>query len=93
MPYLKKCDKEKVSEKGCWELEEHFSKLPAQDFAGHINYLNYRLVNRWIEKNGKRYWICALMVGTLICCVFELYRRVIGRYEDEAIKKNGDWDA
>lgn len=93
MPYLKKIDKDCASRYGLDRLEKYYSSMDAKDFAGHINYLNYRLVNRWIEKNGKRYWIFALIVGTLVCCVLEIYRRLISNYEDEAIKKNGDWNA
>jgi len=90
MPYLKYSDKEKVTDNGGLELENHYSSLKPQEFAGHLNYLNYRLVKSWIKKNGKKYWIFALIVGTLVCCVLEIYRRLISNYEDEAIKKNGD---
>lgn len=90
MPYIKSLDKDKVSRHGAWKLEEYYSTLPAQDFAGHLNYLNYRIVKYWIKKNGKRYWIFALIVGTLVCCILEIYRRLVANYEDEAIKKNGD---
>ena len=90
MPYLKKCQKEKVTDSGGLELENHYTNLSAQDFAGHVNYLNYRLVKAWIRKNGKRYWIFALIVGTLVCCVLEIYRRLIAPYESSAILKNGD---
>ena len=43
-----------------------------------------------INKNGKKYWIFALFVGTLMCCILEVYRRLIAKYEDNAIKRNGD---
>ncbi|MHA2013301.1 MAG: DUF6899 family protein [Candidatus Helarchaeota archaeon] len=90
MPYLPEKSKTLVSKNGAWELEEYYSKLTPQDFAGHLNYLNYRIVKCWIKKNGKRYWIFALIVGTLICCVLEIYRRLVAPYEESAIKKNGD---
>ena len=90
MPYLSKPSKEKVTDNGGLELEKYYSSLKPQDFAGHINYLNYRLVKAWIRMNGKKYWIFALIVGTLVCSVLEIYRRLISKYEDEAIAKNGD---
>ena len=90
MPYLKKYDKEKVIDNGGLELENYYSNLKPQEFAGHLNYLNYKLVKSWIKKNGQRYWILALIVGTLICCVFEIYRRIVAPYEQSVIEKNGD---
>ena len=90
MPYLKYKNKEKIKVKGLEDLEEYYISLPAQEFAGAVNYLNFKLVKSWIEKNGKKYWILALFIGTLICCVFEIYRRIIAPYEDNAIQRNGD---
>jgi len=90
MPYLKYSNKEKVTDNGGLELENYYSKLSPQDFAGHINYLNFWLVKNWIKKNGKKYWIFALFIGTLICCVLEIYRRLVANYEDEKIKTSGD---
>lgn len=90
MPYLKYKDKEKVTDNGALELEDYYSKLSPQDFAGHINYLNFWLVKNWVKKNGKKYWIFALITGTLVCCVLEIYRRLVAPYEDEKIKSSGD---
>ena len=90
MPYLKYHEKETVIDNGGLQLEDYYAKLSAQDFAGHINYLNFFLVKQWIKKNGKRYWIFALFIGTLVCCVLEIYRRLVANYEDDAIKRNGD---
>jgi hypothetical protein len=90
MPYLEYEAKEKVKDNGAYELEKYYSSLSAQNFAGHLNFLNYFLVLSWTKKNGKRYWVLALIVGTLICCVLEIYRRIVGNYEDECIGKNGD---
>lgn len=90
MPYLLKKDKEKVIDNGGLELENHYSKLSAQDFAGNLNYLNFWLIKNWIKKNGKKYWIFALFVGTLVCCVLEVYRRLVAPYEEEKIQSSGD---
>lgn len=90
MPYLLYKDKEKVTNNGGLELENYYSKLAPQDFAGHLNYLNFWLVKNWIDKNGKKYWIFALIVGTLVCCVLEIYRRLVAPYEEIKIKEAGD---
>jgi hypothetical protein len=90
MPYLKDSDKDIIYENGGMKLEAHYTQMKPEEFAGALNYLNFRLIKRWINDNGKKYWIFALFTGTLVCCVLEVYRRLIGPYEDEAIKKNGD---
>ena len=88
MPYLKEEDKNNFT--GSHGLTDYMSDLSAQEFAGHVNYLNFLAIRKWIKKNGKKYWILALFIGTLICCVLEVYRRIVAPYEDDAIKKNGD---
>jgi len=88
MPYLKPEDKNNFTNSHA--VTEYMSGLSAQDFAGHVNYLNYLAIKKWIAKNEGRYWIFALFIGTLICCVLEIYRRLVAPYEDKAIEKNGD---
>jgi len=90
MPYLLDKDKKKVIERGGEDLENYYSSLSAQDFAGHLNFLNFFLVKKWIKKNGQKYWIFSLFVGTLVCCVLEIYRRLVAPYEEEKIKSSGD---
>jgi len=90
MPYLTSENKENIDNQGGIDLYNKFSSLELKDFAGALNYLNYKLVTEYIKKNGKRYFTCAIIIGTLICCVLEIYRRIIANYEDECIKKNGD---
>jgi len=90
LPYLKYNDKEKVTDNGGLELKNYYSKLSAQDFAGNLNYLNFWLIKNWIKENGKKYWIFALFVGTLVCCVLEVYRKLVAPYEEEKIKDSGD---
>jgi hypothetical protein len=90
MPYLTSEDKTRLDSNGFFKLREYTDNLSAQDVAGTINYLNFKLIKSWINKNGKKYWIFALIVGTLICCVLEIYRRLIADYEDSAIERNGD---
>ena len=89
MPYLKSNDKDLVSKNGAWELEEYYSKLTPQDFAGHLNYLNYRIVKYWIKKNGLKYWVCSCIIGTLILCALEIWLKIVCPYEREKENVNG----
>jgi len=91
MPYLKEDFKSEINTSCNLErLTNYFSSLKIQDFAGALNFLNFVIVKRFIKKNGKRYWMLALILGTLLCSIFEIYRRIVGNYEDECISKNGD---
>lgn len=91
MPYLGEETKKDIDEKHYGnEIYDRFSSMKPEELAGAINYLNFKIVRTWIKKNGKRYWILALIIGTLICCVIEIYRRIVAPYEDECIVKNGD---
>lgn len=93
MPYIDKDSRILASFYG--ELESvvnFFSKLDHEEFPGLVNYLNYLIVVRRFGKKSpiRRYFAFAGWVGTMICCVLEVYRRVIAPYEDEAIERNGD---
>ena len=94
MPYLPQDHKDEIEK--VTELQhdaEYFASKTAGDFAGAVNYLNFVILKKRIEAQEgqfKRYFTFAAWVGTLVCCILEAYRRIIGPYEDEAIKKNGD---
>lgn len=60
----------------------------AKQFAGLLNYTVSRLLALSLPE--KRYWAMALGVGTLVCAIFEFYRRYAAPYEDGAIAKHGD---
>jgi len=89
MPYLVQTDKEEIKN-SVDNLSKILEQKPIESFAGYINYLNFVLVRRWITKNGKKYFIFATIIGTLICCILEIYRRLIANYEDSKINLNGD---
>ena len=59
------------------------------DEPGDLNYVLSRIIGR-VWKNTPRYKTICVVIGTLVCVVFEFYRRVASGYEDKAIKKNGD---
>ncbi len=91
MPYLNQDFRSEINIHGSFErTSSYMSSLKPKDFAGGLNYYITKLVKRYLKKNGKKYWILALIVGTLVCTIFELYRKVISNYEDEKIKINGE---
>lgn len=56
---------------------------------GELNYLVSRFIANYLEKNGVKYANCNEMIGALECAKLELYRVMIGPYEDEKIEENG----
>ena len=58
---------------------------------GELNYVIYSIIKRYLEKHGMRYARAQDFIGgVLTCCQLELYRRLLGPYEDSAIIKNSD---
>lgn len=90
MPYLNQNQKENIDNKGGYDVYDKFGSLDIKDLVGALNYLNFRIVKIWIGRNGKKYFVFAAIVGTLVCCIFEIYRKLIAPYEEEKIKENGD---
>jgi len=90
MPYLNEHDRVNFEEHVNQSFYDYITSLDISKFAGLLNYLNFKLLRRWIAKNGKSYFIFAVFVGTMVCCILEAYRRVVAGYEDEKIESNGD---
>jgi len=91
MPYIEQEAKDRFTANADDNgVAEYLSTLDLSNFAGHLNYLNFKIVRRYIKKNGKKYFTFCAIVGTLICCILEIYRRLVANYEDEKIKSNGD---
>lgn len=93
MPYLSEEERKGVNYYGNLpEIVEYVSELDDKEFPGMVNYINYLIVMRRFGKTSKcrRYFAFAGWVGTMVCCILEVYRRVIAPYEDEAIERNGD---
>lgn len=90
MPYLEEGDKYEVDAHGLNQLLEYCIRLELKYFAGVLNYIIFKIVRRWIKQNGRKYFCFATIVGTMICSVLEIYRRLIAPYEDTKIAENGD---
>jgi len=94
MPYLpEKFRTEIQKETNIEQMARYFTSLEHNNFLGAVNYLNYFILQRRVvaEKGKyKRYAFLAGWIGTMICCVLEVYRRIIGPYEDIKIRDSGD---
>lgn len=91
MPYITQRDRDRFTANSDDNgVAQYLSRLSLAEFAGHLNYLVFKIVKRWIDKNGKRYFSFATIIGTLVCCIFEIYRRLVAGYENKKIEENGD---
>lgn len=77
MPYINDHTKKELKERG-----------PRK--SGELNYLITEVILEYLEENGKCYQVFNDCVGALEGAKLELYRRMIGPYEDIKIKENGD---
>lgn len=83
MPYIAQ-DKRK-------ELDEFLNNVVDQQLSvGELNYVITKLLLSFVNRNGLRYDICNSLLGVLECAKLELYRRLVGPYEDAKISENGD---
>lgn len=57
---------------------------------GELNYKITMLINEYLEINGTKYQSFNDIIGALEGAKLELYRRLVGKYEDSKIKENGD---
>ena len=74
------------------EIDQALTALLEQPMTvGELNYACTRLLLRFVERaGGVRYDACNALIGVLECCKLELYRRLVGPYEDEKVRENGD---
>ncbi len=81
MPYIKPEDREKLDE--IVQLM-HEAGVVAN---GDLNYVLYAYCKRHVSPSYNNY---KNFIGELNQCVTEIERRILGPYEDEKIKENGD---
>lgn len=68
---------------------EPLLRTPAET-PGELNYQVTRLVQRWVDQNGTGYNTFNAAIGVLESAKLELYRRMVGPYEDSKKNENGD---
>ena len=85
MPYIKPEDRAPLDAL----IDQLCAVLPAEDFAGQVNYVVSNLC-AGVLREKKNYARINELVGVLECAKLELYRRVAAPYEDTKIEQNGD---
>ena len=86
MPYIKKNQRPPI-DKLIDPLISHLRSLPIEDQDGSLNYAVTKIIKRLYPQ---KYFHYNRALGVLTAITQELYRRVIGPYEDTKIKENGD---
>lgn len=91
MPYIKQIpDREELeNEAHLKTLSNYLASRDIKNFAGYLNYTIFRIVKEYITKNGKKYFTFAVIIGTIVCCVLEIYRKLVSPYEELKEKENG----
>lgn len=86
MPYIKKDDRPDIDDL-INPLIEYMKKQKVEDVDGKINYAVTRILKGVYQP---KYFNYNRAIGVLESMKQEFYRKVVGPYEDEKIKENGD---
>lgn len=86
MPYIKK-DQRPAIDKLVNPLIDHLKSLPLEDQDGSLNYIATKIIKNIYPQ---KYFHFNRALGVLTAITHELYRKIIGPYEDTKIKENGD---
>jgi len=86
MPYIDK-DGRSFWDPQIKELAD--SIVAAKPEVGEMNYIITKLLVAWVKDKLKYVKICNVM-GTLVCVMFEFYRRIAIPYENKKSDLNGD---
>ena len=63
---------------------DNFENMHAEKAsAGEVTFLITALIHSWIKKQKWCYLTFCIAVGILVCCILELYRKVVAPYEDK----------
>jgi hypothetical protein len=81
MPYIKKADRKK--------FDRDIDPLKPEN-AGELNYVITRITHNYIKRRELRYQYLNEVIGALEAAKLELYRHIVGPYEDTKIKSSGD---
>lgn len=86
MPYIKK-EKRPAIDKLLDPLINYLGKVPLEEQDGEVSYAITRIMKSTYKG---RYFNFNRGIGVLSAALHEFYRHVIGPYEDNKIKENGD---
>ena len=90
MPYIIEETRQDYYEDGLDNVANLLIQADDDDLPGELNFVITHLVKRIMQIKGERYRRYNAIIGALECCKLELYRRMVGPYEDKAIERNGD---
>ena len=62
----------------------------APETPGELNFMLSYICREYMRKKQRRYSTFNDIIGALDAAKLEFYRRVVGPYENKAIKRNGD---
>jgi hypothetical protein len=85
MPYIKQGKRKELNPL----IEQLADEVTCE---GDLNYIITSLVHFEISSKGKNYQNLNNLIGMLECTKLELYRMIVGPYEDIKIRENGDID-
>ena len=85
MPYIKADDRPELDLLMA-PIIERIASLPVEAQDGALNYVVTRIIK---STYPRRYFHYNRAMGVLACIQQELYRLVVGPYEDEKIEENG----
>lgn len=86
MPYIKK-EQRPAIDKLTEPLIAHLKSRPLEEQDGSLNYAVTRIIK---EVYPQKYFHFNRALGVLTAISLELYRKIIGPYEDKKILENGD---
>lgn len=86
MPYIK-ADQRPQIDKLVNPLIDHLKSLPIEDQDGSLNYAVTKIIKHVYPR---KYFHFNRALGVLAAITQELYRKIVGPYEDTKIKENGD---
>jgi hypothetical protein len=86
MPDIKPAQRPKIDQLTA-PLLAHLKSLPMEDQDGALNYATTRILKGLYPL---RYFHLNRALGVMTAITQELYRKIIGPYEDTKIKENGD---
>lgn len=59
--------------------------------AGELTAMLYKECVEFVVRRGRSYWVYCIVMGSLIGCLLEFYRKKVAKYEDEKIAVNGEY--
>ena len=82
MPYIKEADR--------INFNKYLDQVPNTTNKGDLNYCVTQLALHYIKAHGKSYTNISEAASALVDAADEIKRRLLGPYENQKIKENGD---